>query len=568
MTPDPQPDEPPLPEPVPVTERGPALLANALLNKGRAFPEDERDALGLRGLVPPGVLTLQEQMELELERLARKPDALERYVGLVSLQDRNETLFHRLLIEYPDQLLPIVYTPTVGQACREFSQVMRRPRGLWVTPDDVGRMAEVLRNAGRPDVRLIVATDNERILGLGDQGAGGMGIPIGKLALYSAGAGIHPGVTLPVSIDVGTDNAALIADPYYIGYRRRRVRGDAYLAVLDAFVEGVQTAFPRAILQWEDLKQHTAIAVLERYRRRIPSFNDDIQGTAGVGVAGILAALRLLGEPLSAHRAVFVGAGAAGLGIARLLRLALQQEGAPPDLIRRSTVMLDSQGLVFDGRASLDADKRELALGPEEMAGFGFPPAQAYDLETVVRHVRPTILVGTSGTPGTFPEAALREMANHANRPIVFPLSNPTSHSEATPAEILTWTDGRALVATGSPFDPVHQAGRRHVVGQANNVFVFPGVGLGVMASGATEVTDAMFLSAARTLASFVSDDRLLEGALYPPLALLRTVSRAIAVAVAAEVVGSGLAPPPGGGIDAAVDRLVWNPDYVPYRPA
>ncbi|MGH2720906.1 MAG: NAD-dependent malic enzyme [Actinomycetota bacterium] len=568
MTPDPPPADAAPRDPLPVTERGPALLGNPLLNKDRAFPEEERDTLGLTGLVPPGVLSLREQMELELERLTRKPDALERYVGLASLQDRNETLFHRLLIEYPDQLLPIVYTPTVGQACREFSHVMRRPRGVWVTPDDTGRMADVLRNAGRPDVRLIVATDNERILGLGDQGAGGMGIPIGKLALYSAGAGIHPGVTLPVSIDVGTDNAALLADPYYIGYRRRRVRGDPYLAVLDAFVEGVRTAFPGAILQWEDLKQHTAIAVLERYRRRLPSFNDDIQGTAGVAVAGIFAALRLLGEPLSGHRAVFVGAGAAGLGIARLLRLALGQEGAGPDVIRRSTAMLDSQGLVFDGRASLDADKRELALGPEEMAGFGFPPGQAYNLETVVRHVRPTILVGTSGTPGTFSEAAVREMANHAGRPIVFPLSNPTSHSEATPAEILAWTGGRALVATGSPFDPVDHGGRRHVVGQANNVFVFPGVGLGVMASGATEVSDAMFLAAARTLATFVSDDRLLEGALYPPLAMLRPVSRAIAAAVAAEAVSSGLATNPEGGVEAAVDRLVWNPDYVPYRPA
>jgi malic enzyme len=550
-----------------ITQRGSDLLNNPLLNKDRAFSEEERDAFGLRGLLPPGPLTMHEQMDLELERLRRKHDDLEKYVGLASLQDRNETLFHRLLVEHPEQLMPIVYTPTVGQACREFSRVMRRPRGLWITPEDVRRMPEVLRTAGRPDVLLIVATDNERILGLGDQGAGGMGIPIGKLALYSAGAGIHPGLVLPVSLDVGTDNAALLADPFYIGYRRRRARGEAYLDVLDAFVAGVREVFPRSVLQWEDLKQHTAISVLERYRHVLPSFNDDIQGTAGVAVAGILAGLRALGEPLPEQRAVFVGSGAAGIGIARLIRIAMRQEGVGEDVIRRATVMLDSRGLVFEDRTSLDDDKRELALGSAEMASYGFPPARGYDLHAVVRHVKPTILIGTSGTPGTFSEEAVREMARHARRPIVFPLSNPTSQAEATPAEILEWTDGRALVATGSPFDPVEWAGRRHVVGQANNVFVFPGVGLGLIASGAREVADEMFLAAARTLAGMVSAERLAAGALYPPLSQLRKVSHAIALEVGRHAVDAGLATPEPDELEAAVDGLMWFPDYMPYRP-
>jgi malic enzyme len=550
-----------------VSERGQALLGNPLLNKDRAFPEDERDVFELRGLLPPGRLTMQQQMELELERLQRKPDPLEKYVGLASLQDRNETLFHRLLVEHPDLLMPIVYTPTVGQACRELSRVMRRPRGIWITPDDIGRVRDVLRSAGRRDVLLVVATDNERILGLGDQGAGGMGIPIGKLALYSAGAGIHPGLVLPVSLDVGTDNAELLADPFYLGYRKRRIRGDAYLEVLDAFVEGVHDVFPKAVLQWEDLKQHTAISVLERYRRALPSFNDDIQGTAGVAVGGILAALRSLHQALAEQRAVLVGSGAAGIGIARLIRLAMKQEGVPADVIRRATVMLDSRGLVFEGRTPLDNDKRELALGPAEMASYGFTPAEAYDLETVVRHVRPTILIGTSGTPGTFPEPAVRAMARHTHRPIVFPLSNPTSQAEATPAEILEWTDGRALVATGSPFDAVEYGGRRHVIGQANNVFVFPGVGLGLIASGAREVTDEIFLAAARTLAGMVSEERLATGALYPPLSQLRQVSRGIAAEVVRRAIGTGLAPPALDAAEAAVDALIWFPDYVPYRP-
>jgi malate dehydrogenase (oxaloacetate-decarboxylating) len=541
--------------------RGTALLNDPLLNKGQAFTAEERRLLGLEGLLPPGILTMAEQVSLERDRLARKADDLERYIGLAALQDRNEVLFHRLLRDYPDELFPIVYTPTVGQACRDYSRTMRRPRGLWITPEQVDRVPELLHNCERAgQIRLIVATDNERILGLGDQGAGGMGIAVGKLALYCAGAGIHPSMTLPLSIDVGSDNEELLSDPHYIGWPHRRLRGDAYLAVLDAVVEGICEAMPRAVIQWEDLKQHTAIQVLERYRSRLPSFNDDIQGTAAVAVAGILAALRITGEPLAAQRTVLLGAGAAGTGIARLLALALEQEGVPLPERRRAVVLLDSKGVLFQGREPLHPDQWDLALTPSELEALGLSPAERHDLAAVVEAVRPTVLIGTSGAPGTFTEAAVRTLARHAARPIVLPLSNPTAYAEATPEQILAWTGGRALVATGSPFGPVTAGGRQVVIGQANNVFVFPGVGLGMIAGQVPAATDQMFLTAARALAGEVSDERLAAGALYPSLSELRRVSRHIARQVAAA----------GGAraVDRALDELIWEPVYPEYLPA
>ncbi len=373
----------------------------------------------------------------------------------MALQDRNETLFYRVLLDHLEELAPIVYTPTVGEACRRFSHIVRRPRGLWITPDDIACIPEVLRNAGRPGIRLIVATDNERILGLGDQGAGGMGIPVGKLALYSAGAGINPSLALPVSLDCGTDNPGLLGDPHYLGYPEPRLRGAAYDDFVEAFVAAVRSVYPDAVLQWEDFKQHNAIRLLDRYRHRIASFNDDIQGTAAVVVAGILAALRRSGEPMASQRLVFVGAGAAGIGIARLVQAVMRAEGAAEAQIRRAIVMLDSRGLVFEGRDHLDDDKRPFALTRSELASLGFGPAARHELETVVRQVAPTILIGTSGTAGAFTEPAIRAMAERTAVPVVFPLSNPTANSEATPADVLRWSQGRALVATGSPFGPV-----------------------------------------------------------------------------------------------------------------
>jgi malic enzyme len=470
--------------------------------------------------------------------------------------------------------MPIVYTPTVGEACQRFSHIYRSARGLWIVPDDIDDIPRVLRNSPFRDIRLIVATDNERILGLGDQGCGGMGIPIGKLALYTAGAGIHPALTLPISLDVGTDRQTLLDDPLYLGYRKPRLRGAAYDALVEAFVKGVVEVFPNALLQWEDFKQHNAIRLLERYRKRLPSFNDDIQGTAGVVVAGILAAVRILGEPLSAQRLVFLGAGAAGTGIAHLVRRAMVREGASPADLLGAIVTLDSKGLIYEGRVPLDDDKREAALSPEEMRRYGFEPGRSYALEDVVSRVHPTILVGTAGTPGAFTEGAIREMARHTPRPLVFPLSNPTASSEAVPADVIAWTEGRAVVATGSPFAPVTFAGRTHVIGQANNVFIFPGVGLGAILGHAREVSDDMFLTAATTLAEMVPPERLETGALYPSVSALRPVSRAIAARIVAGLRSSGPdgeTPGPAGpeseaAILAEVDAAMWTPAYVPYR--
>ncbi len=551
-----------------VSARGRELLDCAALNKDTAFTDDERATLGLRGLLPWRVTTIEEQVALELEHLRRKGDELEQYIGLAALQNRNETLFYRLLVDHLEELAPIIYTPTVGRACREYSHVVRRTRGVWITPDDIDHIPEMLRNSGQPGVRLIVVTDNERILGLGDQGAGGMGIPIGKLALYVAGAGLHPQLTLPVSLDCGTDNEALLHDPLYQGYPKRRLRGDAYVAFVEAFVGAVKAVYPDAVLQWEDFKQHNAIRLLDHYRHRLPCFNDDIQGTASTVCGGILAALEHRGEKLSAQRLVLLGAGAAGIGIARLVQSIIRQDGATEVETRRAVTMLDSQGLVFEGRDGVQDDKRPFALTREELEGFGFEPSDRYDLESVVCHVAPTVLVGTSGTPGVFSEKAIREMAARTPRPIVFPLSNPTANSEATPADVLKWSDGRATVATGSPFNPVELGGRTHVVGQANNVFVFPGVGLGAVASRACEITDRMLLVAATTLADMVPTERLEQGAIYPRLTELRSISRAIAVAVAREARDDGVAPTATDAeLDAAVDACIWDPEYDTLEP-
>jgi malate dehydrogenase (oxaloacetate-decarboxylating) len=534
---------------------GPALLGSRLLTKDLAFPEAERDAFGLRGLLPAQILSIEAQVALELEHLRVKHDDLERYIGMAALQDRNATLFYRLLAEHLDEFLPIVYTPTVGQACQEFSHILRRTRGTWITPDDIDRVPQILRQGPYADVRLIVVTDNERILGLGDQGAGGMAIPIGKLALYTAACGIHPALTLPVSLDVGTDNPWLLDDPLYLGYRAPRLRGAAYDALVEAFIAGVMEVWPGALVQFEDFKQQNALRLLERYQHRLPSFNDDIQGTAAVVVAGVLASLRATGRSLADARIVLVGAGAAGVGIGRLLRLAMTEAGLPEEHIREAIALVDTTGLVHAGRPDLDPAKASLAVPAVDGPTPGL-------LETISIY-RPTVLVGTTGTPGTFDEAVIRSMDERvgpADRPLVMPLSNPTSRAEATPDDILAWTNGRAVVATGSPFAAVELDGVRHEVGQANNGFIFPGVGLGAIVAEARTVTDRMFLLAARELAASVSDERLRDGALYPPVGDLRAVSRQVAIAVAREA----------GGLDdveAAIDGAMWWPEYVPYVP-
>ncbi len=554
--------------PAEIDLRGTRLLGEHLFTKDLAFREDEREAFGLRGLLPDQVLTIEEQAQLEWEHVQHKDDALEQYIGLAALQDRNATLFYRLLADHLEDLMPIVYTPTVGQACQQFSHIMRRTRGIWITPADIDRIPQVLRNSPYPDIRLIVVTDNERILGLGDQGAGGMGIPVGKLALYSATSGLHPSLTLPVSLDVGTDNRQLLADPLYLGYHARRLRGHAYHELVEAFVSGVQQVWPGCIIQWEDFKGPNALRILDHFRDEVPSFNDDVQGTAAVVLAGLYTTARALKRGLADLRFVLAGSGAAGIGIVRLLHRALAEEGMSRAEADSRIAVLDSRGLVHAGRSDLDEFKREFAMSQEAVTRMelSLEGDDHQHLAEVIRAMRPDVLIGTTGQLGTFDEPVVRALAGGVERPVVFALSNPSSRVEATPADILTWSEGRALIATGSPFGQLAWEGRERSVGQANNVFIFPGVGLGSVVAEVRTITESMFLVAARALAAQVSDERLADGALYPPVEALADISRAVALAVGQAAMASGVAGiSPGTDLATAIDEAMWHPAYVPY---
>jgi malic enzyme len=544
--------------------RGRALLNHPLHNKGTAFTAEERSRFCLEALLPSHVGSMQEQVCRVYEGIVRKEDPLEQYIGLVSLQDRNEHLFYRLLLDHIETFLPIVYTPTVGLACQHFSRIFRRARGLWITPDHVGRIDQVLA-AVEEDVRLIVVTDNERILGLGDQGAGGMGIPIGKLALYTAAAGIHPAQTLPISLDVGTDNEGLLHDDLYLGWRRKRLRGKAYDALVEEFVQAVKKHFPKALLQWEDFKKTNAMNLLERYRGELLSFNDDIQGTAAVGLAGILAGVRATGVPLGEQRVIILGAGAAGMGIAEQVRGAMLRTGLEESELSSHLAVLDSRGLLVEGRTYRPGEeyKEAFSWSVEFATSLGLGAGEGNDLERVVEALRPTVLLGTSGQPGAFGEGVVRKMAAAVERPLIFPFSNPTSKSEAKPADLLEWTQGRALIATGSPFDPVERGGRVHKIAQGNNVYIFPGVGLGALVSEARAVTDSMFTVAAETLAKEVLPEDLAAGILFPRLPELRRVTVGIAQAVAKEAAAAGVAEPVNDELLAEkVAAAMWDPEY------
>jgi malic enzyme len=545
--------------------KGERLLRHPMYNKGSAFSHEERERLGLVGLLPEAVNTMEQQAHRALSNVLSTEQPLQRYVALAALQDRNEHLFYRVLVDNLETLLPIVYTPTVGQACQEYSHIFRRARGLWITPEQRGYISEVLGNAPFDDVRLIVVTDNERILGLGDQGAGGMGIPIGKLALYTAAAGIHPSQTLPISLDVGTDNDRLIQDELYLGWRHPRLRGPDYESLVDEFVYAVKKRFPHAILQWEDFKKGNASRLLARYRKVLPSFNDDIQSTAAVAVAGLMAAARKTGVPLEQQRLVILGAGAAGIGVATLLRATLRRGGVAGDDLFRQIAVLDSRGLLVDDVEIADAYKRDLAwpaaLAQKQGLGLGLPR----DLEAVVRALEPTVLIGLSGAPGAFSEAVVRTMAAHCPQPVLMPMSNPTSKIEAHPADIARWSEGRALIATGSsPIEDVRYADRSLRVAAGNNALVFPGVALGVLVSGAHEVSDQLFTAAAEALARCVSSNDLAAGGLFPELRELRRVAAKVAEAVVRTARDTGLGRPlEDPDIPGAVAEAMWEPRYV-----
>jgi malate dehydrogenase (oxaloacetate-decarboxylating) len=536
------------------------------LNKGSAFTAEERTALRLHGLLPPGVMTIEQQLIRTYESYLAKESDLERYIYLASLQDRNETLFFRLLQDHIAEMSPIIYTPTVGQACQRFSHIYRRPHGLYLPYEQRDTIEAILRAAPVPDPRVIVVTDGERILGLGDLGVGGMLIPIGKLALYTLCAGIAPELTLPIVLDSGTDNPELLADPLYLGWRHRRVRGAEYDAFADAFVSAVQRVYPAALLQWEDFARDNARRLLGRYRNLLCTFNDDIQGTAAVTLAGLLAAAEVTGVPLRQHRVVMLGAGSASTGVADLLVMAMVEAGASAQEARDHFWLLDSHGLVHSGRTDLDEEKARYAQPAWTPADS---PERPHDLLEVIGHVRPTILIGAAARRGAFSEEAVREMARHVARPVIFPLSNPTEKSEATPADLYRWTDGRALVATGSPFQPVTWEGRLIRPGQCNNMFIFPGVGLGVLASGARRVTDGMFLAAARALSREAPSRADPQASLYPRIEDVRAASRAVALAVGAEAIRTGVAQPlDTPTLAQRMDAMMWQPRYRPLTPA
>lgn len=517
---------------IPELHRGVKILHDPVRNKGTAFTDAERDALNLRGLLPPRVHSPAEQELRVLGNIRDKPTDLERYLYLVALQDRNETLFYRVIMHNLEEMMPLIYTPTVGKACQEFQHIFRQSRGFYISIHDRGHIREILQNWPHKEARIIVVTDGERILGLGDLGAQGMGIPIGKLSLYTACAGIHPTQCLPIMLDVGTNNLSLLNDPLYNGLEQRRVRGEAYDELFEEFIVAAQEVFPGILIQLEDFGNMNAFRLLEQYRGRACLFDDDIQGTGAVAVSGIIGALRITGGKLSEQRLLFLGAGEAGIGIADTFVAALAEEGIPTAQAREQCWFVDSQGLLVADREMIAPYKQRYSRGQPPIASF---------LEAV-KTLKPTAILGLSGQPGTFTQEVIEAMAEINERPIIFALSNPTSKAECTAEQAYGWTDGRAIFASGSPFDPVQLGNRTFVPGQGNNAYIFPGVGLGIIVSRSREVTNEMFLAATHSLASQVTDSDLERGCVYPPLSRIRKVSALIALEVAKIAWSEGLA--------------------------
>ena len=546
--------------------RGMDLLDTPLLNKGTAFTEEERTLFGLQGLLPPHVETLEEQVVRAYEAYQRKDDDLERHIYLRALQDTNEVLFYRLLLDHIEEMTPIVYTPTVALACQQFSHIYRRPRGLFVSYPHRDSITTLLRNRPNPNVDVIVVTDGERILGIGDQGAGGLGIPIGKLSLYTLIGGIRPERTLPIVLDVGTNNQERLNDPEYLGWRHERITAQDYFDFIDQFVQAVKQEFPETCLQWEDFANSHARPILERYRDELLTFNDDIQGTAAIALGAILGAIKVTGKSLRDQQIVMFGAGSAAIGVADGLRAAMKEEGLSEQEARSRFWLLNSKGLLHSGRKDLTPEQIVYAQPESRISGWPRTSNGRIGLADVIGKIDATILMGLSTVGGAFSETIVREMARKIERPVIFPLSNPTANSEATAEDLIRWTDGRALVATGSPFAPVNYGGRKIQIAQCNNVYIFPAVGLGVGASGARLVTDSMMLAAARSLASNSPALKDSSASLLPPLTDLRRVAAEIALAVGTQAEKDGVAANLGEDeLRQRVTATQWTPNYPSY---
>ncbi len=531
-------------------KKGIDILRDPALNRSVAFTRDERRLLGLEGLLPHMVTTQEQQVDRLMDMLHRKANDLERYILLNGLQDRDEQLYYSTVVKHLEELMPLIYTPTVGQACLEFSRIFRRTKGLYITREHKGRIAEVLANWPEQDVRIIVVTDGQRILGLGDLGVNGMGIPIGKLALYTATAGIPPHQCLPVTLDVGTNNQDLLDDPFYLGYPDRRLEGEDYLGLVDEFVQAVQQQYPKALVQFEDFSTTNAYKLLDKYRDRVCSFNDDIQGTAAVALSGVFASTRITGMAFKDLTIMFLGAGSASTGIADLMVSAFQEEGLSVDEARKRCWFLDSKGLIVEGRDQLKPHNLRYAHPYQRMSFL-----QALD------NIRPNVLIGATGSPGAFDRTVVRKMSEMNERPVIFALSNPTSRAECTAEQAYAWSDGKAVFTSGSPFAPVTYKGQQFRPGQGNNAYIFPGIGLGALVSGTKVVTDAMFLITARTLANLVGEDDIRHGSLYPRLNQIRKLSKAVAVSVAEEAHRAGLATVPRpANLEDAVEAYMYDP--------
>jgi malate dehydrogenase (oxaloacetate-decarboxylating) len=541
------------------------LINSPRLNKGTAFSEQERDILDLHGLLPPHVGTLEEQIARRLHALERQPTPFSKYAFLRDLQDTNETLFYALVVRNVEQMLPLVYTPTVGEGCQRFSEIWRKPRGLFLSYPDQHRISRILNHARYDDVKCIVVSDGERILGLGDQGAGGMGIPIVKMALYTALGGIHPENCLPILLDVGTNNEERLNDPLYIGWRNHRVRGQEYDDFVGTFVSAVKARWPHVLLQWEDFAGTNAARLLARYRDQLCTFNDDIQGTAAITTATLISAINVTGVPLEQQKIVVFGFGSAGLGITNLLAQFIEDRGLSKEEARARFYAIDQYGLITEDRQNVEPEQLPYARKQQEVQSWKQPNGEVTLLD-VVRNMKPTVLIGVSGQPGTFTEQVVREMAKYTSRPVIFPLSNPTSRSEATPQDLMNWTKGRALIGTGSPFPPVEFAGKKTPVAQTNNSYIFPGLALGIVASRARLVTDSMVKAAATELIRHLPTQKDKQASLLPPISQARQLGRFIGEAVGRQAMQDGLAQiQDEDALTHELDANIWEPQYVPY---